>query len=46
MRTAAEYVEFYYASEVLDADDPRPLDGAKARPAVEEFLEWLKSRPS
>jgi hypothetical protein len=45
MRTAADYVQFYYASEVLDADDPRPLDRAKARPAVGEFLEWLKNRP-
>lgn len=44
MRIAADYVEFYYASEVLDPHNPRQLDDAKARPAVEEFLEWMKSR--
>jgi Recombination endonuclease VII len=44
MRIAADYVEFYYAAEVLDPHDPRPLDDAKSRPAVEEFLEWDKNR--
>lgn len=46
MRIAADYVEFYYASEVLDPHDPRPLDNAPARAAVQEFLEWHKNRAS